>query len=120
MLFILPEKLFSFPRYLNSCLDFSVIYKNGLIRKITLISKIMASQPAQKIAIHILRNVSSCKSNPTMKFGQFKEYSMRNIFLQKSYRKCDRETVPRPFPKNIKIEHVPGYIGFIHFVFILG
>ena len=31
---------FSFSRYLNFCLDFFVIQKNGLIRNISLISKI--------------------------------------------------------------------------------
>ena len=34
-----------------------------------------------------------------MKSGQLKEYSMRNIFLEKSYTKCGGETIPRPFSK---------------------
>ena len=34
-----------------------------------------------------------------MKFGQSIEFNMRNI-LEKSYTKCGRETIPRPFPKN--------------------
>ena len=33
------------------------------------------------------------------KLGLLIEYNMRNIFLEKSYKECDRETVPRPFPK---------------------
>ena len=33
-----------------------------------------------------------------MKFGLLIEYSMRNIFLEKSYTKCDGETIPKPFP----------------------
>ena len=48
----------------------------------------------QIITIHILPNVSRSKGNQTMKFGQLIEYSARNIFLQKSCRKWDRETVP--------------------------
>ena len=36
---------FSFSRYLCVCLDFLVMYKNGLIRKTRLISKSMMSQP---------------------------------------------------------------------------
>ena len=28
-----------------------------------------------------------------------KEYNMRNILLQKSYRKCGGETIPKPFSK---------------------
>ena len=37
-----------------------------------------------------------------MKFGQLIEYNMRNIFVEKSYTKCDGETIPRPFSKNPK------------------
>ena len=35
-----------------------------------------------------------------MKFGQPKEYKMRNIFLEKSYTKYGEETSPNPFLKN--------------------
>ena len=38
-----------------------------------------------------------------MKFGQLIQHNMRNIFLEKSYRKCDRETIPEPFSKNSKL-----------------
>ena len=38
-----------------------------------------------------------------MKFCQFVEYKMRNIFLEKSYRKCGAETIPRPFSKKSKL-----------------
>ena len=34
-----------------------------------------------------------------MKFGQLIGYSMRNIFFEKSYAKCDGETILRPFSK---------------------
>ena len=33
---------------------------------------------------------------------------MRNIFLEKSYKKCGEETIHRPFRKKIKIDHVSG------------
>ena len=36
----------------------------------------------------------------TTQFGQFIEYHMRNIFLEKSYSKCGEETIPRSFSKN--------------------
>ena len=62
--------------------------ENGLIRKISLTSKFMASQASlQTIAIHILLNISQSKGNQTMKFGQLIEYNKRNIFLQKLCRK---------------------------------
>ena len=45
MLFISPQKLFSFSRYLSFCLDFLEIYQNSMIKKIRLISNFMTSQP---------------------------------------------------------------------------
>ena len=38
-----------------------------------------------------------------MKTGQLLEYNLRNIFLEKSDRKCGGETIPRPFSKNSKL-----------------
>ena len=38
-----------------------------------------------------------------MKFGQLRECNMRNIFLEKSYTKCDGETSPRPFSEKLKL-----------------
>ena len=94
-LFVL--KIFKF------CLGFLVMFKNALIIKIWLISKIMMSQPGkQTIAIHILANISQTKGNQTMKFGQLIEYNMRIIFLEKSYTKCGKETIPRPFSEKPK------------------
>ena len=62
--------------------------KNGLIRKMRLISKFMTSQPGyQTIALKILPNISRSKGNQTMKFGQLTEYKKRNNFIQKSCRK---------------------------------
>ena len=60
----------------------------------------MTSQPGQQtIAIHIFTNISRSKNNQTMKFGQLIEYNMKSIFPEKSYPKCGRETIPRPFSK---------------------
>ena len=102
MLFI--SKLFSISKDFNFCLEFLVMSRNGLIRKIRLISKFMTSQPGyQTISIQILTNISRSKANQAMKFGQLTEYSMRNIFLEKSYTKCDGDTIPRPFSKKSKL-----------------
>ena len=38
-----------------------------------------------------------------MKFGQLIGYDMRNTFVEKSYAKCDRETISRPFSKKPKL-----------------
>ena len=67
----------------------------------------MTSQPDyQAIAIHILSNISRSKGIQTVKFGQLIEYKISNIFFfEKSYTKCGRETIPRPFSKksNLRI-----------------
>ena len=64
----------------------------------------MTSQPEkQTIAIHIFPNISRSKGNNKVKFGQLIEYNMRNIFLEKSFIKWDRETIPRPFSKKPKL-----------------
>ena len=38
-----------------------------------------------------------------MAFGQSIEYNMRNIFIEKSYTKCDGETSPRPFSEKLNL-----------------
>ena len=64
----------------------------------------MASQPRkQTTAIHILPNMSRSKGNQTIKFGQLKEYNMRNLFFEKSYTECGGKSIPRPFPKKLKL-----------------
>ena len=64
----------------------------------------MTSQPGkQTIAIQILLNISGKKGNQTMEFGQLIKYNMKNIFIEKSYTKCGRETIPRPFSKKLNL-----------------
>ena len=64
----------------------------------------MMSQPRkQTITTHILSNISRSKGNQTMKFCQLIEYNMGNILLEKSYRECGEETIPRPFSKISKL-----------------
>ena len=55
-----------------------------------------------------------------MKFGPLIEYSMRNVFLEKSYTKWDGEARPRPFVK-YKFDHIFGSTvrNVIKFVFIV-
>ena len=77
--------------------------KNGSIRKISLISKSMTSQPGQQtIAIHILPNISKSKGNQAMKLGQLIEYNMRNVFVEKLYTKCTGETISRRLSEKSK------------------
>ena len=38
-----------------------------------------------------------------MKFGRLIEYNLKNIFLEKSFTKCDEEIIPKPPFKNSKL-----------------
>ena len=63
----------------------------------------MTPQPGkQTIAIHILPNTSRSKGNQTYKFSLLIECDMINIFLAKSYAKCDGETTSRHFYKKLR------------------
>ena len=58
----------------------------------------MTSQTVKQInAIQISFNISTVKENQTTKFGQLIEYNMKNIFVEKSYKKYGGKTIPRPF-----------------------
>ena len=71
------------------------MYKKGLVKKISLISKFMASQPGKEtITVHILSNISRRKGDQTMKFGQ--SIDMISIFLETLCTKCGGETFPDP------------------------
>ena len=102
--FYFASKAFPLSRYLSFCLDFFVLYQNGLVKKIRLISNFLTSQTGkQTFAIHILPIISRRKSNQTMKFGQLIECNMRYIFLEKSYTKCGGKTSSRLFSENLKL-----------------
>ena len=53
-----------------------------------------------------------------MRFAQLIEYKMINIFLEKSYAKCDRETIPRHFSKKLGIS-LDQYSKVLHILFLL-
>ena len=55
-------------------------------------------------------NISRSKDKQTMKIGQLIEYNMRIIFLEKSSTKCGEKTIPKRFPKKIKIEIISGSV----------
>ena len=75
--------------------------KNGLIRKIKLISNFMTSQLGkQTIVIHTLPNISRSKGNQTMKFDQLIEYYMRNIFLKNHMQNVVEKLFPDTSIKN--------------------
>ena len=64
----------------------------------------MTSQPGKQIIIiHILANISKRNNNQTMIFGKLIEFNMRNIFLEKLYRKCGGVTIARPFSKKLNL-----------------
>ena len=55
-----------------------------------------------------------------MKFGQLIEYNMRDIFVEKSYTKCARGTIPRPLSKKSNlIISLDQYCKFLNSLFLL-
>ena len=58
----------------------------------------------QTIVIHILPYISRSKGNQTMTFGQLIECNMKNIFLEKWYRKYGDETGPKHFSEKVKYQ----------------
>ena len=54
-----------------------------------------------------------------MKFGQLREYNLKNIFLEKSYTKCGGETIPRPFLKKSKLSMSPDQYSKVLYVLFL-
>ena len=93
---------FWFSWYLNFCLEFSVMSKNGLTGKIRLISNFMTSQPGWwTIAIHILTNISRSKSHRAMTFGQLMDRNMKNmLFLKNQTQNAIEILFPDRFFKN--------------------
>ena len=76
-----------------------VVTKNSLIRKLRLISKVMASQTSKQ-TIHILPNISSVEGNQTVKFGQLMKYITRNIFFKNNTGNVVGSLVPDLHIKN--------------------
>ena len=104
MLFISPQKLFLFSRYLSFCLDFLVNYRNNLIKKIRSISNFMTSQPGyQTLVIHILPSILKSNGNQTMKFNMG---NMGNIFLEKIIHKMKWRNYSQTLFWKFKIEHI--------------
>ena len=61
----------------------------------------MASQPGkQTVAIHTLSNISRSKINHTPKFGQLKEYKMRNVFFENDTQNKAEKLLSDPFLEN--------------------
>ena len=61
----------------------------------------MISQTGQEIiTIDVMPNISRNKGNQTMKFGQFIEYNIIYVFLEKSYIRLGGKVVAEPFIKN--------------------
>ena len=61
----------------------------------------MTSQPRkQTITMHVLPNIPRSKGNQKMKFGQLKEYNMRNIILWNHTESVVEKLFPDSFLKN--------------------
>ena len=65
----------------------------------------MSQHGLQRIAIHILTNISRSKGSQAIKFDQLIEYNMSNIFLEKSCTKWGGETISRSCSNVLKIQN---------------
>ena len=59
----------------------------------------MSQRRKQTTAINMLPNISRSNIKQTVKYGRLIEYNMTKTFLEKSFTKCDAETIPRPLLK---------------------
>ena len=82
MLFILSERLF----FVLKISNFFGHAGKRLDKKAKVNFKVYDVTNLEKVTIHILFSISKSKSNQTMKFGQSKEYIVKNIFLQISWK----------------------------------
>ena len=121
MLSISRRKLISFSRHSNPCLDALITQENGLIRKIWQTLKSTTSQPGQQTNLtDTLTHISRSKDNLAMKTGQSLQYNVRNISLEKSFTKCGRETIPRPFSKKLNLStSLDQYSKVLYTLFLL-
>ena len=95
------KALFVLLRYLNVCLDIFEDLGKQLDKKVTDNFKIydVTDWETNNCKAGIAQYLEK-KGNRTMKFGQFIECNMRNIFLEKSYTKCGGKASPDSFIKN--------------------
>ena len=101
MVFISPLKaLFVLKIFKLLFLDFLVMCKSGLIRKIGWFQNLWRHNLVNK---QLQLGISRSKDNQTMKFAQLVEYNTRNLFDEKSYTKCGGETIPRSISKKSKL-----------------
>ena len=74
-----------------------------MLEKLGLISQFFTSKSdKQTITVRILPNISRSKNNDTIKVGQLREYDMRDIFLEKSYKNVVLTLFSDPFLENQK------------------
>ena len=65
-------------------------------------------------------NILRSDGNQTIQFAQLIEYSMRNIFLEKSYKKSGGESSPRPFSWKLKLSiSLDQYLKVLYCLFLL-
>ena len=64
-------------------------------------------------------DISRSKGNQTIKFGQSIEFNTSNTFVEKSYTRCGRETIPKHFSNKLKLSLslYQLFYSFIQFVF---
>ena len=78
-------------------IDLCSCRKNGVIRKIKLISKFVTSQPDNLVNTQLQYTYHPTSHDQTMKLGQLLEYNQRSIFLQNNAENDAKRLVPDHF-----------------------
>ena len=91
--------------------DFLITWKDGLIRKIMLVSKFMTMTlytRKQIITIYVLPNISISKDSQAMKFFQLTECNIINIFLEKPHQTLVEKLIweTNPFLKHQNLAYI--------------
>ena len=100
--FFLRQKLFSFSRYLSFCLDFLVVYRNGMIKKENFKVHDVTVGLTNNQNTHIAQYHEK-KRQSDSEYGQLIKSNMWNVFLEKSFSKYGRKTRPWPFSEILNI-----------------
>ena len=87
-----------------------IAIQNGLITKNKVNFKRMTLQPLkQKMAIHVLPDISRNKGNQTIRFGQLIKYKTRNNFLENNTQNVvEKLQYSQNLFSKIEINHISG------------
>ena len=102
--FYFPLKALFVLKIFKFCVDFLVMYENGLIRNIRLILKFRRHNVLNKQLQYTYCPISQeVKGNQTMKFGQLIEITLGTFLLKNHTQNVSNKLFPDPYLKKSKL-----------------